>query len=515
MKQKWEFVLKAAALAAVLGLIIVIILYLKDVPASDNAYVEESAKSMDPMIISIGMWGIQDYLSGDEVLSIIEKKFNVKLKPININYTNWTLEYQKMAAINNLPDIIAHDIVGSSTYAAWVAQKKIRAIPSDLSRYPHLQEYMNLEYNQSFQEAAGEFYLIPRLTYPDEELWALDRCIVIRREWLEQLGLKLPGNYEEFKQMLKAFTETDFDQNGELDTIGLATENANTLEAVYLGLYPELSNIERGWIEEDGRWIPVYASKKTGEALARAKELYDLGLLDAGFPYRSINQAFSLFVDKKCGAIACQYFSLIQYWNSIEGVSDHSDDIIVMKPWPVEDGEKYRFTSSLHWSETYFGSQVSDEKMAKIMEIYDFLLSDEAEDLFYGGNAGDWINDNPSINALSHLVSWEQDKIYDKTPYSIKIYGEKNIDYANEMIEWYKLNTKSVDYNYNIMFSNIQEKYLLPTYNEVQNEMIQIIIGEEDAKSAWERVMKKYGDEISMNRIINKITEAVNEHTPE
>jgi putative aldouronate transport system substrate-binding protein len=283
------------------------------------------------------------------------------------------------------------------------------------------------------------------------------------------------------------------------------------LEAIYLSIYPELSNIERGWIKEDNRWIPVYASKKTGKALSQAKELYDLGLLDKSFPYRSINQAFSLFIDEKAGAICCQYFSLLKYWNSIDGIADDTKDIIVLKPWPAEDGQTYRFTSSLHWSETYFSSNVSDEKMAKIMEIFNYLLSDEADELFYHGGDDQWIDQNPSIDILSYLVSWEQEKIYDKTPYSIKIYGEENIDYANEMIEWYKRNTKKVDYNYDIMFSNIPDKYLLPTYNEIQNEMIQIIIGEADAATAWSEVMEKYNNKIFMKNIFNKITESVDQ----
>ncbi len=520
MKQKWELALRAALIFAVVFIIAVIIIYLNYVPASDKAFSDDTLKDAkelvetpDPMTISIGMWGIQDAFGGDEVLSTIEKKFNVKLKPVNINYTNWTLEYQKMAASNNLPDIIAHDIVGSSTYAAWLAQKKIRALPSDLSNYPYLQEYMNLEYNQVFKEKAGDFYLIPRLTYPNDELWALDRCIVIRKDWLERLGLELPDSYEKFKQMLKAFAESDFDGNGVHDTIGLATENANTLEAIYLSIFPELSNIERGWMEEDGLWVPVYASKKTGEALSRAKELYDLGLLDHSFPYRSINQAFSLFIDNKSGAICCQYFSLLKYWNSLSGSTNHTDEIIILKPWPAKDGQTYRFTSSLHWSETYFSSNVSDEKMKKIMELYNFLLSEEAEKLFYHEDDAQWIDKNPSIDILSYLVRWDQEKIYEKTPYSIKIYGEENIDYADGMINWYRQNTKKVDYNYNIMFSNIPSKYLLPTYSEIQNEMIQIIIGEEDAISAWNKVMDNYNNKISMKRIFSEITASVNQES--
>ncbi len=498
-------------LTAVLCLIIIAYLlrnraaYLNGLSETEDT--KEITAEKERISISIGMWDIGEKLARDEVLSSIEDKFDITLNPVNVNYTNWTQEYQKMAASENLPDVIVHDIIGSATYSAWLSQGIIRPLPADLKDYPNLEKYMASEYIQNFKENDGKLYFVPRMTYPEESLWALDRCIVIRKDWLKELGLDLPQNDEEFKEALRAFTESDFDGDGKKNTIGLATENMNTLEALYLSVFPELSNIERGWMQEEGQRLPVYASKRAGKALAYTKELYDSGLLDQQFPYRTIQEAFSLFIEGKSGALCCQYFNLVKkYWNEANPEDMSLDKLAVIKPWAAEDGNRYSFSSSLHWSEIYFSSGVSDEKMNKILELFDYLLSGEAKALFYPEEDDQWMKKNPSIEVLSTLVSWNQQEFFEKAPYAVKIYGEENLDYATQLMNWYRNYTTPVHYDNRITFLSTPSKLLLPTYQEIKDDMIQTIMGKKDAEQAWEEVLEKYRSETPLEAAIREVT---------
>ena len=45
--------------------------------------------------------------------------------------------------------------------------------------------------------------------------------MIIRQDWLDNLGLKAPTNMDEFEAVIKAFTEDDPDGNGQKDTMGL------------------------------------------------------------------------------------------------------------------------------------------------------------------------------------------------------------------------------------------------------------------------------------------------------
>lgn len=456
-----------------------------------------------PMVISIGMWDAKQYLNGDPLLEEVEKKLNIKLvAPVNITYMNWTEEYQKLAASNALPDIISHDIIGTSTYSTWVDQNLVSKIPNDLSKYPLLQSYVDQEYNDYFRNEKGELYCIPRITYPNEESWALDRCIVVRTDWMEKLGIAMPQSFEEFENMLYRFTTEDPDGNGIDDTCGLSIANMNVYEALYLSIFPELSNVERGWMKEDGKWMPVYCSKKTEKALSYAKRLYEKGLLDSGFAYQSSEDARKSFAFGKTGAIATQYLGIATIWDEYNTDKDITEVAQVMRPWKAEDNNLYRFTTSLHWSETYINGQVGEAKMDKILELYNYLLSDEfklAVDKYS-------IKECPSMEILSILVQWNQEDSYlNKGKYKDQ-YSKETLDYANQELAWYRDTTKRVDYNWDIVFLSSEYKDQLPSYKEIQFEMIKVIIGDEDAAIAWNESLAKLKSKTTLEKAIEEVT---------
>lgn len=220
-------------------------------PESTEESSSETSVVEKPMEIRIEFWNIQDYLKGDPLQTYVEEKFNVKFIPANITYDNYNSVLQELAVSDNLPDIFTHDIMGTSAYENWIQEGKIRSVPKDLSAYPNLETYLDQPYTQRFRHSDGFFYAIPRMTYPNEELWALDRCVLLRKDWMQNLGLSEPQSWEEFVDLLYAFVYEDPDGNGIDDTQGLATVNLYTLEVLYLSIFPELSNTERGWIYED------------------------------------------------------------------------------------------------------------------------------------------------------------------------------------------------------------------------------------------------------------------------
>ncbi|MHC1748919.1 MAG: hypothetical protein AB9856_11325 [Cellulosilyticaceae bacterium] len=494
-----------------------------------NGVVEKEA----PIEISIAFWNIGQIFAGgesDEVLKKIQQDLNIVLKPINITKSNWAEELQRYAAFGELPDIIFHDSVGSSTYEAWIGQQLVRPIPKDLSQYPFLEAYVNQEYNDIFRRNDGNLYMIPRITYPKEEMWALDRCIIVRKDWMEQLGIRDPQNFNEFKQMLKKFVTLDPDKNGKNDTLGFTAVNMNLLEAIYLGIFPELSNSERGWIKEDGEWMPVYNSKKVGQALGCVKELYDEGLIDSNFAYQTSNEAKENFINGKVGAVAVQYHGLAEEWHLKNPNQPFTEVAKVLPMWPAPDGNRYRFTTSLHWSETYISSGVDDKKLDKILELYNYILSDEADRLLnYGIEGVDWEEDKngeiilhnnmlkdiktiyPSVEIFRSLAAWHQEELYEERLENYMRFGKEATKYGIEALKWQKENTKCVDYNYKIVFMPSPAKNLLPTNKVIQDYMLKAILGDKPAAVAWEGYMDKIRQETPLNRAINEMTEKANE----
>ena len=485
---------------------------------------EETTPKDPPLTISIGFWNAQDALIGDDVQRYVEEKFNVDLVPVNMNYENYTTILQQLASYNQLPDIFASDIVGTSAYESWIDQKRIRALPEDLEQYPNLQKYIEQPYMQMFRYSDGNFYALPRMTYPDEDLWALDRCIIVRRDWMEKLGLEEPQNWEDFENILRAFVEDDPDGNGEDDTSGLTAVNMSLLETVYLNEFPELCYTERGWMYEDEKWIPVYCSKHTKDALQLMQNPRKDNLLDSDLAYTSRPKAAGDFIEGRTGAICIQYTELLDEFSERGMLSEAHNMIQVLKPWPAQDGNRYRFTTSLHWSESYFSANVDEEKMERILQIYDWLLSPEFDTLLtYGLEGIDYTLDGdtycsldpnqpspivkyPSLTLFSKLVEWNQDKQYELTEANINRFGEENIRYAQELLEWYKENTLRVPYNDEIKFMSLPYKNNLVNNYVIQDRMLGIIFGEEPAVTAWPKALEELAAITPLREAIAEVT---------
>lgn len=507
------------------ALALLLMLGISSCEASQAVSASSAVQPSNPMPLSIGFWNAQDFLLDDELQQYVEQKFNVDFTPVTFNYDDYTQRLQQMAAGDVLPDIFSSDIYCSSAYESWIAHGKIRALPKDLSAYPNLLAYLEQPYAERFMRADGRFYAIPRMTYSDEANWVIDRCLVARKDWMQQLNISQPESWEDFVQMLKAFSEMDPDKNGKDDTGGLMPVNINTLEAVYMGLFPELANTERGWMYENNQWIPVYMSEKTGPALEKVQRLYQEGLLEPDFAYKSTDEAMDTFIDGEVGVIAGQYIALVSRMR-MYGYTDEEiqDRICFIEPWPAPDNIRYRFTTSLHWSESYFGANVSDEKMNTILALYDWLLSPEfAVVSEYGVPDVDFvIGENQqvqpiktekypmqkyaSLSVLNVLAQWNQDTQYSTSAGNYANYGKENIDAAIDFLAWAKENTKRINYNYSIIFMSTPAKNSLITNRDVQNEMVKVILGEESATTAWPKVLQRFYETTTLKQAVQEVT---------
>ncbi|MBP1994063.1 extracellular solute-binding protein [Paenibacillus eucommiae] len=93
----------------------------------------------------------------------------------------------------------------------------------------------------------------------DGELWALPisppmagEALTIRKDWLDEVGLPVPTNLEEFEAVLKAFKEKDPVGNGE--TIPLITSFAE-MNRTLAGLF--MDNGYGNWIDAEGKVRPT------------------------------------------------------------------------------------------------------------------------------------------------------------------------------------------------------------------------------------------------------------------
>ena len=81
-------------------------------------------------------------------------------------------------------------------------------------------------------------------------------ALLIRSDWLKNLGLEAPKTWDEMEQVAKAFTENDPDGNGKSDTYGIAMNNTICTGGMndMTGLFESFGVNPNGWIAgSDGK----------------------------------------------------------------------------------------------------------------------------------------------------------------------------------------------------------------------------------------------------------------------
>ena len=126
----------------------------------------------------------------------------------------------------------------------------------------------------------GRIYAIPETDSND-----IENGIVVRQDWLDKLGLKLPETVDEFYTMLKAFSSIDPASVGVEYIIPFAATGVNSLlgfnglvQAFGVGLSP------MDYMEVDGQLRVSFDLPGQKDYITFLNLLYKEGLLDADFP---------------------------------------------------------------------------------------------------------------------------------------------------------------------------------------------------------------------------------------
>lgn len=131
----------------------------------------------------------------------------------------------------------------------------------------------------------------------------------VKKAWLDRCELKAPETYDEYLNMLKAFTEGDPDGNGiNGDTYGVSAAgfvgqgdpSSNYLPEFYQDAKP---NFEKG---EDGLWYDGFTQENFKGALTRLRDAYAAGYIDKETLTNGTKDCRNKFYEDK--------FGVFTYW---------------------------------------------------------------------------------------------------------------------------------------------------------------------------------------------------------
>ena len=161
--------------------------------------------------------------------------------------------------------------------------------------------------------------------------------MIVRRDWMDNLGLQDPENLDEFVALMAAFANNDPDGNGFDDTIGYNVNFLNALgKWVILGIAPECNVYT--WVEEDGRFVPSWTTEAFRDVVSTYSLLYSTGGLDPEFYSKSPNNVMEDFASGKLGAL--------EYKSSPNALLELKDKWDKLNDLPFEDCVDILMTAS-------------------------------------------------------------------------------------------------------------------------------------------------------------------------
>ena len=126
--------------------------------------------------------------------------------------------------------------------------------------------------------------------------------LFIRKDWMEALNLEWPSTIDDLENIMKAFSEADFDGNGEDDTVGMAVNKSlwylvRGLCSAY-GAYPEY------WVEdEEGNVVFGATQPEMKDALSTLRHFFEEGYIDPEFATQTETVALEAVLNGKCGVV--------------------------------------------------------------------------------------------------------------------------------------------------------------------------------------------------------------------
>ncbi|MBO9606347.1 MAG: extracellular solute-binding protein [Paenibacillaceae bacterium] len=334
--------------------------------------------------------------SKDFVLQAIEQKFNVDLK---LTYMATGTDY--ITKINALlastpPDMwVDQNGDGGNKYALDGLLADLTNFVSPATMPNYFKNWTTDDEVKRYQIQNG-FFRAP-LPYMKRTY----RIYYIRKDWLDTLGMKIPTTYDEYYNVIKAFTEKDPDGNGKADTFGFSTAGSGA----NLGYeWPEWANQKLLFptFIENNSIVDGTMSPKMETVLDQVAKLTADRLVDPDWYLNKSPQHIEKAIQGKVGVVmgTTKDFALD---SNAQGLQFRTKQINPKAEWqpftmvgdtPLSNklGPSYPFLIAKSVAEK------DPEKVRRTVEILDWLAGEEGYMLTHFGQEGkDYTRDGKTI----------------------------------------------------------------------------------------------------------------------
>ena len=216
--------------------------------------------------------------------------------PRGSTYANYNL----WMAAGEAPDVIME--FQPEYVEEWANAGLLIELSDVLDEYAPNYRSMTPDYVQAWGQYCGGEYAIAQERFANA---IVNHMVYVRADWLENLGLSVPTNWEEFEEVVRAFSEDDPDGNGENDTWGwsMIGHYQTAIQSMYG------ANGDSWYKMEDGTFENAHLMPERLEAMKFLEKCVDNGWCDKEWLSNPDDQ-YTQFATGKLGFLACEHSNL-------------------------------------------------------------------------------------------------------------------------------------------------------------------------------------------------------------
>lgn len=398
----------------------------------------------------------------------VEKRTGVKVEYVHPQIGQETEQFNILLASNELPDIVTYNWAG---YAGGpdqaIDEEYIYKLNDVFEKYaPALTKYLsqNPDVDKKIKTDNGSYYVFPFVR--GEEWMTCSQGLILRKDWLDKLGLEEPKTLDELETALRGFKTL-----GASAPLVLNTEQLQMMLFAY-GTAPD-------FYVNDGKVVYGYATQEYKKALEKIASWYSEGLLDNNLVSVDTKYIQSRVLNGDAGAF---YGYVVSGLGALLDAKPSDDFKLTAVAQPTQNGGKpefsYKEDNVLAASAAAISTNCKNVELAA--RFLDFGFTEEGHMLYNFGIEGesyemaddepvftDLITDNPEgltfVQAAVRYSRAPSSGIFVQDP----AYVKQSLTYPEEQQKAYDMWSDT----------NMSEHLLPPTtlLSEEQNEYAEIM----------------------------------------
>jgi putative aldouronate transport system substrate-binding protein len=326
----------------------------------------------------------------DPVLAELQKRTNVSFNFLK-TAEGYNDKFKITLASGKLPDLLYAELVDAKKYGP---EGAFMPLDDLLKKYgPNiLKTIKDRGIEKDLKAADGKIYALPKLRESPT-----GGAFMVRKDLLDQYGIKVPDTLDDYYKMLKTFKEKD------PSIVPLGTKFSD-LNAIFYAFGTYNSYFLKNDKMEFGPGMP-----EMKEALAYLNKLYSEKLLEPEFGIIASKQIEAKVSSGKVGAYT-GHLNLTDFYTSIMKKDFPNAQMIPIPPLTGPDGKKRVIQEQLIGNAAVLSHDTKHAEL--IIKLFDYVFSDEGKLLMSYGMEGD---------------SYEMKN--GKPEYTEKMYGPTNSSY--------------------------------------------------------------------------------------